>query len=95
MEKPLDYYSKKSNGVFIVGVYQIFFNEKEKNNKLFLKNMEIIGTDDKPWKISLIFTNSLRLQSEKTILFILEGKFMMKMFNLFFRKNVLFNYNMT
>ena len=95
LKKPLDYYLGESNGVFNLDVYQIFFNDKEKYKQLFWKNIEIIGTDGKPCKISLVLTDLLGLQSENTIEFTLEGKFMMKMFNLFFRKNVPFNYNMT
>ena len=95
LRKPLDYYLGESNGVFNLDIYQIFLNDKEKHKQLFWKNMEIISTDGKPCKISLVLTDLLGLQSENTIEFTLEGKFMMKMFNLFFRKNVPFNYNMT
>ena len=95
LKKPLDYYLGDSNGIFNLDLYQISFNDKGKTKQLFWKNLEIISTDNKPCKISLVLTDLLGLTSEDTIEFDVDGAFMIKLFNLFFRKNVPFNYNMT
>ena len=94
LKKPLDYYIGDSNGIFNLDIYQISINDTSKYKKLFWKNVEIILNESKPCKISLLLVDMLGLQSENIIEFTLEGNFMMKIFNLFFRKNVPFNYNM-
>ena len=95
LKKPLDYYIGDSNGIFNLDIYQISINDSSKYKKLFWKNVEIILTESKPCKISLLLVDMLGLQSENVIEFTLEGNFMIKIFNIFFRKNVPFNYNMS
>ena len=95
LKKPLDYYLGDSNGIFNLDIYQISINDISKYKKLFWKNVEIILTESKPCKIGLLLVDMLGLQSENTIEFTIEGNFMMKIYNIFFRKNVPFNYNMT
>ena len=95
LKKPLDYYLGDSNGIFNLDIYQISINDEKKYRKLFWKNLEIILTESKPCKISLSLVDMLGLQNEHLFEFTLEGNYIMKIFNIFFRKNVPFNYNMT
>ena len=95
LKKPLDYYIGDSNGIFNLDIYQITINDKNKYKKLFWKNVEIIFKESKTCKIGLVLMDNLGLQNEHMIEFNIEGNFMMKIFNIFFRKNIPFNYNMT
>ena len=96
LKKPLDYYLGDSNGIFNLDVYQIYINDMSKYKKLFWKNVEIILKENKLCKIAIGPVDMLGMRNEKNLIeFNIEGNFMIKIFNLFFRKNVPFNYNMT
>ena len=94
LKKPLDYYIGDSNGIFNLDIYQISINDTSKYKKLFWKNAEIILKENKTCKIGLLLVDNLGIEHENIIEFNIEGNFMMKIFNIFFRKNVPFNYNM-
>ena len=95
LRKPLDYYIGDSNGILNLDIYKIELNDNNKSEQLFWKNIEIICTDNKPCKISLQLVDILGLQNENNLEINIDGVFMLKIFNIFFKKNVPFNYNMT
>jgi hypothetical protein len=95
LRKPLDYYIGDSHGILNLDIYKIELNDNNKSEQLFWKNIEIICTDNKPCKISLQLVDILGLQNENNLEINIDGVFMLKIFNIFFKKNVPFNYNMT
>ena len=96
LKKPLDYYLGDSNGIFNLDIYQLSVNDSSKYKKLFWKNVEIILPENKLCKLGFYPMDMLGLNNEKNLIeFNIEGNFMIKIFNIFFRKNVPFNYNMT
>ena len=95
LKKPLDYYIGDSEGIFNLDIYKISINDKNNTEHIFWKNVEIICTDNIQCKITLNIVDILGLQNEKNIEIILDGFYMIKIFNIFFKKNVPFNYNMT
>jgi hypothetical protein len=95
LRKPLDYYIGDSNGIFNLDIYKISLNDTNRTEQLFWKNVEIICNDNKQCKISLHLVDILGLQNENSLEIVLDNAFMIKIFNIFFKKNVPFNYNMT
>ena len=95
LKKPLDYYLGDSNGIFNLDVYYITINYSTDYKQLFWKNLEIICTDNKPCKIGLLLVDKLGLQDETFFYIDVDGNYMIKLFNLFYKKDVPFNYNMT
>ena len=95
LKKPLDYYLGDSNGILNLDIYQITINDTNKHKQLFWKNLEIICTDNKPCKLDLILVDKLGLQNDSYFEINVDGNYMMKIFNIFFKKNLPFNYNMT
>ena len=95
LKKPLDYYLGDSNGIFNLDVYFITVNYSTDFKQLFWKNVEIICTDNKPCKLGLMLVDKLGLQTESFFYMNLDGNYMIKLFNLFYKKDVPFNYNMT
>ena len=95
LRKPLDYYIGDSNGIFNLDIYKIALNDTNKSEHLFWKNIEIISNDNKPCKITLQLVDILGLQKDNNLEMIIDGIFFIKIFNIFFKKDVPFNYNMT
>ena len=94
LKKPLDYYIGDSNGIFNLDIYKITLNDNNKTEQLFWKNVEIISNNNKQCKISLQLVDILGLKDENNFEMVLDNAFMIKIFNIFFKKNVPFNYNM-
>ncbi len=95
LKKPLDYYLGDSNGIFNLDVYYITINYSTDYKQLFWKNLEITCTDNKPCKLGLLLVDKLGLQDETFFYIDVDGNYMIKLFNLFYKKDVPFNYNMT
>ena len=95
LRKPLDYYIGDSNGIFNLDIYKISINDKNNTEQVFWKNVDIICNDNKQCRITLQLVDMLGLQNEKNTEIVLDNVFFIKIFNIFFKKNVPFNYNMT
>ena len=97
LKKPLDYYIGDSNGIFNLNIYKITVNDK--NPKLFYKNIQFlidgnVGGDFK-FKITLQCVDYLGIEAKEVKVIEIHNSFVINIFNLFFKKNVPFNYNMT
>ena len=109
LKKPLDYYISDSNGIFNLDLYEINIEicienkKKEKiiknSRKIFWKNLEFLCLENNNIyqgniKLIMFCVDCLGLEfHEKKIILELNDKFNIKIFNLFFKKNVPFNYN--
>ena len=109
LKKPLDYYISDSNGIFNLDLYEINIeisieNKKKekitkKSRKIFWKNLEFLCLENNNIyqgniKLIMFCVDCLGLEfHEKKIILELNEKFNIKIFNLFFKKNVPFNYN--
>ena len=109
LKKPLDYYISDSNGIFNLDLYEINIEisienkKKEKitknSRKIFWKNLEFLCLENNNIyqgniKLIMFCVDCLGLEfHEKKIILELNEKFNIKIFNLFFKKNVPFNYN--
>ena len=98
LKKPLDYYLGDSIGIFNLDLYQITINGGEKK-KVFYKNIEIlnmINDISKQTKLILTCVDIFGIEDKKeTEIDLGSQKFDIKIFNLFYKNNVPFNYNMT
>ena len=97
-KKPLDYYITDSNGIFNLNLYKISVGNDINSEKVFWKNIEIISKEnDNNSLLTLYFVDCLGLEfkDQNKIEINLNENFILKFFNLFFKKNVPFNYNMT
>ena len=110
LKKPLDFYISDSNGIFNLDLYEINIeicieNKKKektfkKTRKIFWKNLEFLCVENANFnqgniKLTMFCVDCLGLEfHEKKIVYDLNEKFLIKIFNLFFKKNVPFNYNM-
>ena len=94
LKRPLDYYIGDSNGILNLDVYKITANEQ--NPKLFYKNIQFLldGHATGDIKITLKCVDYLGLEAKEDKVIELHGSFIINIFNLFFKKNVPFNYNM-
>ena len=94
LKKPLDYYIGDSNGILNLDIYKITVNEQ--NPKLFYKNIQFLldGHANGDIKIKLQCVDYLGLEAKEDKVIELHGSFIINIFNLFFKKNVPFNYNM-
>ena len=98
LKKPLDYYISDSNGIFNLNLYKISVGNDINSEKVFWKNIEIISKEnDNNSLLTLYFVDCLGLEfkDQNKIEMTLNKNFILKFFNLFFKKNVPFNYNMT
>ena len=99
LKKPLDYYISDSNGILNLDLYKISIGDDKKSEKVFWKNIEIISTEtyNVNCKLTLFFVDNLGLEfkDKNRIEIMLNGSFILKIYNLFFKKNVPFNYNMS
>ncbi len=98
LKKPLDYYLGDSNGIFDLDLYQITINDNVMK-KVFWKNVEFLDMQSDYYKqtvLTLTCVNALGIEyKEKKEIKLGNNNFDIKIFNLFFKKNVPFNYNMT
>ena len=96
MKKPLDYYIGDSNGILNLDIYQISVNGK--NPKLFYKNIQFLIDShiggDFHFKIILKSVDYLGIEAKEDKIIEIRSCFVINMYNLFFKKNVPFNYNM-
>ena len=97
LKKPLDIYLGDSNGIFNLDLYKISINENV-IEKIFWKNIDIIDKNNdssRITKLSMTCVDYLGLEKkEKIEINIGNNNFHIKLFNLFFKNNVPFNYNM-
>ena len=93
---PLNYYLGDSNGLLNLDIYEISLNDNSQYKKLFWKNAELLLEHSKirEVKLSLFTVDNLGLEDEDDTEILLNNNFDIKIFNLFFRKNTPFNYNM-
>jgi hypothetical protein len=92
IKKPIDYYIGNSNGIFNLDVYKISVNGA--NEKLFCRNAQILLNTDSNCKLTMKCVDYLGLDAKDEKVIELKGHFIINIFNLFFKKNVPFNYNM-
>ena len=96
IKKPLDYYIGDSNGILNLNLYQISVNGE--NPKLFYKNVQFLidghTGGDFHFKLSLQCVDYLGLETKEEKIIEINNSFIINIFNLFFKKNVPFNYNM-
>ena len=93
LKKPLDYYIEDSNGILNLDVYKISVNEQ--NSKLFYKNVQFLNAGKEcNCKITLQSVDYLGIEAKDEKVIELHGNFIINIFNLFFKKNVPFNFNM-
>ena len=97
LKKPLDIYLGDSNGIFNLDLYKISINENV-IEKIFWKNIDIIDKNNdnsRITKLTMTCVDYLGLEKkEKIEINIGNSNFHIKLFNLFFKNNVPFNYNM-
>ena len=97
IKKPLDYYIGDSNGILNLDIYKISVNGK--NPKLFYKNIQFLidghAGGDFHFKLILQCVDYLGIEAKEEKVIEIHNSFVINIFNLFFKKNVPFNYNMT
>ena len=92
IKKPIDYYIGNSNGIFNLDVYKISVNGS--NEKLFCRNAQILLNTESNCKLTMNCVDYIGLEAKDEKVIELKGHFIINIFNLFFKKNVPFNYNM-
>jgi hypothetical protein len=96
MKKPLDYYIGDSNGILNLDIYKISINEQ--NPKLFYKSVQFLIDNhmggDFHFKIILNCVDYLGIEAKEEKIIEIRNSFVINIYNLFFKKNVPFNYNM-
>ena len=97
LKKPLDAYLGDSNGIFNLNLYKITINDKA-IEKIFWKNIEFLDVKNdssKMTKMTITCVDYLGLENKEAKEITLgNSNFNIKMFNIFFKNNVPFNYNM-
>ena len=97
LRKSLDNYVGDSNGLFNLDLYQITINDNV-IKKVFFKNIEILDVINevyKQTKLTLTCVDSLGIEyKEVKEINLGNNDFDIKIFNLFYKNNVPFNYNM-
>ncbi|MCQ2816398.1 MAG: hypothetical protein MJ252_03940 [archaeon] len=95
LKKPLDYYITESKGIFNLNIYNLLFNDQSKKN--FWKNFDLTAMKSTNCKLTLLGVDYLGVEDkeEKKLELTLNAPFKIKMFNLFFKKDVPFNCNVT
>jgi hypothetical protein len=97
LEKPLDKYLGDSNGIFNLNLYKISINEKV-IEKVFWKNVEFLDKNNdnsRMTKLTLTCVDYLGIEyKEVKEIKIGNANFNIKIFNIFFKGDVPFNYNM-
>ena len=97
LRKCLNNYIGDSSGIFELDLYKVTIND-DKIEKVFFKNIEIldvINESFKQTKISMTCVDELGIEKkDKEIIDLGNKDFDIKIFNLFYKNNVPFNYNM-
>ena len=98
LKKVLNYYLGDSNGIFNLDLYQVTINDTV-IKKVFFKNIEILDVvkkeNSKLTKLTLTCVDSLGIEfKEVKEINLGNNDFDIKIFNLFYKNNVPFNYNM-
>ena len=97
LKKTLNYYLGDSNGIFNLDLYKITINDNV-IEKVFYKNIEILDVINemyKQTKLTLTCVDSLGIEyKEIKEINLGNNDFDIKIFNLFYKNNVPFNYNM-
>ena len=97
LRKCLNNYLGDSSGIFELDLYKVTIND-DKIEKVFFKNIEIldvINESFKQTKISMTCVDELGIEKkDKEIIDLGNKDFDIKIFNLFYKNNVPFNYNM-
>ena len=97
LKKTLNYYLGDSNGIFNLDLYKITINDNV-IEKVFYKNIEILDVINemyKQTKLTLTCVDSLGIEyKEMKEINLGNNDFDIKIFNLFYKNNVPFNYNM-
>ena len=97
LKKPLDTYLGDSEGIFNLNLYKVTINEKI-IEKIFWKNIEFLDNNNdnsRITKMTITCVDSLGLEyKEPKEINIGNANFDLKIFNIFFKNNVPFNYNM-
>ena len=97
LKKTLNYYLGDSNGIFNLDLYQVTINDKA-IKKVFFKNIEILDVINevyKQTKLTMTCVDSLGIEyKEVKEINLGNNDFDIKIFNLFYKNNVPFNYNM-
>ena len=98
LKKPLDIYLGDSQGIFNLDLYKISINENV-IEKIFWKNVDIIDNNNdtsRITKLTMTCVDYLGIEKkEKIEINIGNNNFHMKLFNIFFKINVPFCYNMS
>ena len=98
LKKSLDYYLGESTGIFNLDLYKVTINDNV-IEKVFFKNIEIldvINESYKQTKLTLTCVDYLGIEHKEVKEINLGNKdFDIKIFNLFYKNNVPFNYKMT
>ena len=98
LKKPLDTYLGDSNGIFNLNLYKVTINDKV-IEKIFWKNIEFLDRNNdnsRMTKLTITCVDYLGLEFKETKEIKLgNANFNIKMFNIFFKNNVPFNYNMS
>ena len=98
LKKSLDYYLGDSSGIFSLDVYKVTINDNV-IEKTFFKNIEILDVINefyKQTKLTLTCVDCLGIEHKTTKEIDLGNRdFDIKIFNLFYKNNVPFNYKMT
>ena len=93
LKKPLDYYIGDSNGILNLNIYKITVNEQ--NPKLFYKKIQfLLDSTPNDCKVTLQCVDYLGLEEKEDKIVELHNNFIINIFNLFYKKDVPFNYNM-
>ena len=97
LKKSLDAYFGESQGIFNLDLYQVTINDNA-IKKVFWKNIElldVINESYKQTKLTMTCVDLLGIEYKTTKEITLNNNFDIKIFNLFYKKNVPFNYNIT
>ena len=96
LKKPLDTYIGDSDGIFNLNLYNISVNDNVMK-KVFWKNLEFLEITDNnnsTTKLTFTYMDCLGIENKEVKEIKLGGNFNIKIFNIFFKNNVPFNYNM-
>lgn len=102
LRKTLDYYLGDSQGIFYLDLYQVTIKDNSNNetlkSKVIYKNIEILDTQEiktnKKTSLTIKYVDSLGIEFKDQKTIELVDNFDIKLYNLFYKNNVPFCYNM-
>lgn len=96
LKKPLDYYLSDSTGILNLDIYRMSINNNLNLGCVFWKNLTITMNEASKTKITMFCVDYLGVEykEEKKVEITITTPFLLKIFNLFSKKDVPFNYNM-